>query len=134
MSDILIYLGDFMGKPRMVRSDRYKKRPSVTRYWACKDRIILAAKKQGFQLGNSFEVIFYVQMPKSWSQKKKDKMAGEYHTQRTDLDNYCKALMDSLLGEDSGVYHFKATKVWGHENKIIIKSPISARQKHENTL
>ena len=120
MSDILEYKGDFMGKPRMVRSDRYRGRPSVLRYWACKDQIVLAAKKQKFKLGNSFSVIFYVGMPKSWSKKKKTELNGEYNIQRPDLDNFCKALMDSLLSEDSGVYHFCATKKWAHENKIIV--------------
>ncbi len=121
-SDVLEYTGDFMGKPRMVRSDKYRKRPVTSRYWACKDQIVLAANQQKFKLGNSFGVIFKVQMPKSWSEKKKERMNGEYHTQRPDLDNYVKFLMDSLLGEDSGVYNFHATKIWARENKIIVKN------------
>ena len=79
MSDILIYIGDFMGKPRMVRSDRYKGRPVVMRYWACKDQIVLAAKKQGFQLGNSFDVILTNPPFTNWAKRISWKELQDYY-------------------------------------------------------
>lgn len=44
------------------------------------------------------EVLFYVQIPKSWSSKKKEKREGTYCDNNADIDNYLKAIFDSLNG------------------------------------
>ena len=111
-----------MGKPRMVRSDRYRKRPAVMRYWACKDQIVLAAKKQNFELAGQHFAWFQIQMPKSWSEKKKSAMEGKPHLQRPDLDNLEKSIYDTLLREDSGIWYTISLKTWARENRIIIKN------------
>ena len=106
----------------MVRSDRWKKRSVVTKYWAFKDLINLAAKNQNFTLGDSFYAIFEIEMPESWSQKKKDKMNGRPHQQKPDGDNLIKSVQDSLLQEDSHIWKFSAEKRWGRKNRIIIQN------------
>ena len=111
-----------MGKPRMVRSDKWKKRPATSRYWAFKDMIVIAAKKQKFELGDCFNAVFYIQMPESWSKKKKALLIGCPHQQKPDVDNLCKGLMDSLLKDDSGVWRIEVEKFWWKENKIIVKN------------
>jgi Holliday junction resolvase RusA-like endonuclease len=58
------------------------------------------------------DIIFYMEMPKSWSQKKRIEMLGEPHRQKPDLDNLIKALGDALYGDDSGIASIKAAKVW----------------------
>lgn len=44
------------------------------------------------------KIIFWVQMPKSWSQKKKDAKVGSYCDNNADIDNYIKAVLDSCEG------------------------------------
>ena len=118
----LIYKGDFCGKPRMTRGDRANYRPVVRRYWAYKELIKNAARKQKFKMGDQHEVKFFIQMPKSWSKKKKSEMCGKPHRSRPDLDNLQKGIWDALLHEDSTVWSVWATKYWWHENKIIVRN------------
>jgi len=120
--DSFMFEGKPCSKPRMVRSDSWKKRPVVMKYWAFRDEINLAADKQGFALGDSHRVRFYIEMPKSWSKKKKTEMVNKPHKQRPDLDNLCKGLWDSLLEEDSGCYYLVASKRWAIEPMIHIEN------------
>jgi len=106
----------------MVRSDRWKKRPVTSRYWAFKDLINIAAKNQNFVLGECFSVFFEIEMPKSWSQKKRDKLDGHPHQQKPDCDNYLKGLMDSLLREDSHVWKVTMEKRWAAKSRIVIQN------------
>ena len=97
-------------KPRMTRADKWKKRQCVTKFFAFRDAIKLSSI-HNIAL-ESFDIEFYIPMPKSWSKKKKAKMNGEPHQQRPDLDNYIKAWCDSVFEEDSVVWRFKASKRW----------------------
>ena len=97
-------------KPRMTRADKWKKRPSVVKFFAFRDAV-KQSSVHNIAL-ESFDIEFYIQMPKSWSKKKKAKMNGEPHQQRPDLDNYIKAWCDSVFEEDSVVWRFKASKRW----------------------
>jgi len=110
-----------MAKPRMTRSDKWKQRDVVIRYFQWKDSIEKTAKKEKFELPNEYEVTFFVQMPKSWSEKKRRKMKHQPHVSRPDLDNLLKALNDSLCEEDSQIWKVKAEKVWSIRGSIIIK-------------
>ena len=99
-------------KPRMTRSDKWKKRQCVTKFFAFRDAI-----KQEMSKGTKLDIIpydieFYVQIPKSWSKKKKEEHIGKPHLPRPDLDNYIKAWNDSVFEEDSVVWKFKASKLW----------------------
>ena len=69
---------------------------------------------------DSFEIEFHVQMPQSWSKKKKAEMIGKPHQQRPDLDNYLKAWKDSVYEEDAIVWRVKASKLWTEETGHII--------------
>lgn len=107
-------------KPRMTRSDKWKKRKCVLEYWAFCDELRL--KSLGFKLSGNYKICFYLSMPKSWSKKKQELMQGKPHEQTPDLDNLIKAVNDALLKQDSIVYRFEAAKWWGKENKIIIQN------------
>lgn len=65
-----------------------------------------------------------MQMPKSWSKKKRMEMDGKYHTQKPDKDNLEKSLYDALTGvafkDDSAVAVGVTTKRWGEHGKAII--------------
>ncbi len=118
-------------KPRMTKADRWRKRPSVLKFFAFRDavrqykesKVVLQSSYHSHHLEfESFEIEFHVPMPKSWSKKKKGSMNGSAHQQRPDLDNYLKAWKDSVYEEDAIVWRVKASKLWtdgtGH---IIIK-------------
>ena len=109
-------------KPRMTRADKWKKRQSVVKFFAFRD----AVRQRMYNSSNleyeSFEIVFYVPMPKSWSKKKKILMKGKPHQQRPDLDNYLKAWKDSVYEEDAVVWRVKASKLWTDESGHIIVS------------
>jgi len=116
----MIYKGDIMGKVRQTRSDRWKKRPCVLRYWEFKDRLVEQAGS--FKLGNSFDIIFYLKMPKSWSKKKKALKLQSIHDQKPDTDNMVKAVADMLLEEDSKIWNIHAYKFWAEESGLYIRN------------
>ena len=99
----------------MVHSDRWKKRPAVLRYFAFKDELKTLVKGS---LEPTFEVTFYLPMPKSWNQVKRKAMNGLPHQQRPDVDNLCKAFMDALCEEDSHVYRVTMSKYWAQTGSI----------------
>ena len=108
-------------KPRMTKADRWRKRPSVLKFFAFRDavrqykesKVVLQSPYHAHHLEfESFEIVFHVPMPKSWSKKKKGYMNGSAHQQRPDLDNYLKAWKDSVYEEDAIVWRVKASKLW----------------------
>ena len=103
--------------PRMVRSDKWAKRPCVLRYFAFRDEVKLnkiTIEPYGCH------ITFHMPMPKSWSKKKKDKMVGKFHQQRPDLDNLEKSILDSIFDEDSHIADLRCTKVWSVDGRIVI--------------
>jgi len=111
-----------IGKPRMSRSDRWKKRPCVVRYFAYSNKIKEVMKLQNFEPANELIMTFHIEMPKSWSKKKKAKMLGEPHQQKSDIDNIVKGCLDSILKKDETVWKISASKRWSVTPKIIIKN------------
>lgn len=114
-------------KPRMVKSDAWKGRKVVKDYWQYKKdlRKVLDESKIDldyiFDNGEMSRIIFFIQMPKSWSKKKKEEMNLQPHKQRPDLDNLIKAFKDCLLDEDSEVYRYKSVKkIWAYRGFIGI--------------
>lgn len=105
-------------KPRMTRSDRWKKRDCVMRYWAYKDEVRL--KKVA--VNNGDKITFILPMPKSWSAVKKAKMKGMPHQQTPDKDNLEKALLDAIYGQDKHIYDTSSKKFWGYEGMIIVEA------------
>jgi len=116
----LFYYGDIMAKPRMVRSDRWAKRPCVLRYWEFSDRLINQARE--FVLGNSFDVVFYIAMSKSWSKKKKKEKLYTVHDQKPDTSNMLKSIEDILMKDDSCIWHPSPYKFWAEESSIYIRN------------
>lgn len=107
-----------LGKPRMTRADKWKKRPEVLRYRAFCDEVRL----NNVSLPESgYHVIFVLPMPPSWSKKKRSLMDGKPHLQKPDKDNLEKALLDAIFGEDSHIWDGRVTKIWGETGKMIIR-------------
>jgi len=111
-------------KPRMVRSDKWKNRPVVTKYWAFKDMLQMYARIQGlYELpGSIYSIRFNIALPESWSKPRKERMDGFPHQQKPDLDNLCKSCFDILCKEDSHIYEITngLGKYWAREASIVI--------------
>lgn len=105
-------------KPRMTKSDAWKKRPCVMRYWAFKDKV----RELGIELICPCKITFYVPMPKSWSKKKKTSFDGRPHLNETfDVDNGLKGLMDAIYDQDGHIWSIAVEKRWAHEGSITIE-------------
>lgn len=120
-----------MGAVRMSSSDKWKVNPNhidpqkrqrevVTRYFAYKDTLRLEANKMGFVLGEFLDAVYFIPMPESWSEKKKERMNGFPHKKRSDLDNYVKAVQDSLKKEDGDIWYIKCEKRYSYNGSILI--------------
>lgn len=73
----------------------------------------------------SFDLIFVIKIPKSWSKKKKAKFLDQPHTQTPDVDNLIKFIFDSLNSrvfvDDSQIFKVEAMKMWGEKGKTIME-------------
>jgi Holliday junction resolvase RusA-like endonuclease len=111
-----------MGAVRMNKSDAWRKRPVVLEYFAYKDNLRLQAKQLKYELGKTFNAVYFLPMPDSWSEKKKEKMNGSAHESRPDTDNITKGIKDALRDNDSDIWWEKAEKRWAYKGSILIYS------------
>ena len=120
-----------MGAVRMTQSDRWKVNPnhadpqkrqrkSVKAYFDFKNTLKLQANIMNFQLGEYLDAVYFIPMPDSWSEKKKEKMNGLPCKVKPDLDNITKAIKDSLKKNDSDIWWEKAEKRWAFKGSIIL--------------
>ncbi|ARD60179.1 crossover junction endodeoxyribonuclease RuvA [Kosakonia radicincitans DSM 16656] len=107
-----------MGKPRMTRSDKWKKRPEVMRYRAFCDEVRICGVV--LPVAGAY-VTFILPMPASWSKKKRAEMNGKPHQVKPDKDNLEKALLDALFENDAHIWDSRVTKLWGESGQIIIE-------------
>lgn len=113
-----------IGKPRMTRSDKWKKRPCVVAYREFADNLRLhAGRARLFRFPDAGAAIrFDIPMPKSWSKKKRKEMNGAPHAGKPDLDNCIKAVWDALGKEDCTIWHLAgAEKRWAESGSITIE-------------
>lgn len=104
-------------KPRQTRSDKWKKRPCVMRYRTFADECRL----KNVIFDNYCSVVFYISMPKSWSNKKKVKMNGMPHQQKPDIDNLLKSLLDAVHSDDSHISDIGSIKKrWTNTEGFIV--------------
>lgn len=108
-----------MGKPRMTRADKWKKRDVVLRYRAFCDEVRLNGLVMPEAGGH---ITFVIPMPASWSLKKRAAMSGRAHQQKPDVDNMIKALMDALFTDDAHIWDVRVTKRWGETGQILIST------------
>ena len=114
---IIVWI-DPMPKPRMTRSDAWKKRPCVLAYWAWKKELLLKLGRKTFFQDGLLHVKFFISIPTSWSIKKQQAMRGQPHQQKPDLDNLVKALQDALCVSDAHIYEIHAKKLWADQGSI----------------
>lgn len=115
------FVVDPVGKPRMTQRDVWAKRPAVLRYRDFCDRLRAEAARQHYRPSmDGDRVVFWIEMPRSWSKKKRAQMYGEPHQQKPDLDNLLKAFLDALMGEDCTVWKITVEKRWGTYGRIEV--------------
>ena len=105
-----------VAKPRMTQRDKWARRPAVLRYRAYKDELRLAK----VVLPPFAHVVFVLPMPKSWHENQKIICDGMSHTNKPDVDNLHKGLLDALYGEDCTVWDARITKIWGRTGCIYV--------------
>ena len=120
-----------MGSVRMTQSDRWKTNPnhldpnkrqrkSVTKHFTFKNEITRQGKLMNFNIGECLECVYFIPMPDSWSEKKKEKMNGFPCKVKPDCDNITKLVKDSFCINDSNIWNEEAKKVWAYNGSIII--------------
>ena len=127
------YLFDIipMGGVRMSQSDKWKTNPdhpdpkkrqrkAVAKYWAFKNLLVLQAKQMNFTLGKQLDAVYFLPMPDSWSEKKKERMNGLPCEVKPDTDNITKAVKDALRSNDSDIWNERAEKRWAYRGSILI--------------
>jgi Holliday junction resolvase RusA-like endonuclease len=108
-----------MPKPRMTRADRWRKRPVILRYWEWCEAVRREWGDRKFSEHDA-RVVFFVPMPKSWSAKKREAMAGKPHQQTPDVDNYLKALLDAIHANDCRIWRIAIEKRWAEGGFIEV--------------
>ena len=68
---------------------------------------------------------FKIKIPQSWSKKKRLERENTYCNNNSDIDNYIKAMLDSLNGvyfiDDRQVVEIFASKKYSNEPRILFK-------------
>lgn len=113
-----------VAKPRMVRGDKYKKRPCVEKYWDYKNELLLCFPLEVELIREiamePFKLEFYVSMPKSWSKKNKKAQNGKSCRGNPDVDNLLKGFLDAIFDQDKEVWSVWSEKYWAYEGSIIV--------------
>ena len=106
-------------KPRMTRRDKWKPSAAALRYFAFRDAVGWAKIELP---ADFFHVVFLIQVPPSWSQKKRTEHIGQPHTQTPDADNLVKGLIDAVYrnADDAHVWNYATTKLWSGMSGIVI--------------
>jgi Holliday junction resolvase RusA-like endonuclease len=109
-----------MGAVRQSRRDAFDPTPAASRYYAFRDELRIKAALAGYEPGEVIDIVFYLPMPASWSQRKRRQMEGMPHQQKPDTDNLLKAFADALLAEDCHVWDMRGRKRWAVDGAIEI--------------
>lgn len=121
MTDVQIYTITPVPAPRMTKRDKWlmPRRPSVQRYFDFAERV----RKCINELPQPCKVTFYIEMPKSWSKKKKAMMNGKPHLSKPDQGNLQKALEDAVYykRDDSHIWSVWVEKRWSETPHIAIE-------------
>jgi len=97
-----------------LRPSGLKRKKRLERYNQYKVDVKTVCRIKGFEMPiQGCSIKFYVPMPTSWRDWQRAVMNGTLCLNRPDLDNYLKAILDSLLAEDKCIAHFgELAKFW----------------------
>ena len=109
-----------VAKPRMTKSDKWKRRKCVIKYREFCDQL----KKYINQCPEILYIEFQIEMPRTWLVSKKKRLNLTPHRQTPDLDNLIKSIGDFSGNNDSYVQTICARKIWAYKPAIIIYTSI----------
>jgi len=113
-----------VSKPRMVHSDKWKKRDCTGKYWGFKKEFVAKCRVAGLiTLPERIKSIdFFLKMPPSWNYGKQLFFDASPHQQKPDLDNLFKAVADCLCKDDQHIYYIgRMAKYWSFAPHIVIE-------------
>jgi len=68
---------------------------------------------------------FFIQIPKSWSKKKKTSKQGKFCDNNSDNDNHIKSILDSMNGvyyvDDSQIVDIRSRMYWSEDPRIEVE-------------
>lgn len=114
-----------IGKPRMTRSDKWKKRPAVVKWHQWKDAARPHVPENLLQSPVSVSWTAYFPFPKTYSASKKASFLGKPHQQKPDRDNIDKLICDFLFEQDKGIAFGVLRKFWDDGNGPRIEIEIA---------
>ena len=110
------------GRPRFTKSGHVYT-PKRTKDY--EDYIQYLYKGKELQGEIEAEIKVYLQIPKSASKTRKDKLLTERPTKKPDLDNLAKTILDALNGlaykDDSQVVSLLIEKYWSDNPRVEVK-------------
>ncbi len=103
-----------IGAVRMTQSDKWRtpRRKCVQAYFDFRDVLRREVVIRNSVVPDELNTIFYIPMPKSWSEKKKRAMNDTPHRSKPDRDNLDKAVGDALFEEDGAIWMGRQQKWW----------------------
>lgn len=127
MKHTFVVEGDPVGKgrPRFTRQGRAYT-PAKTKEYEkrVKDAYIESGGPDFGEQALILRVNAIMQMPKSWSNKKRKAMTGTPCLKRLDCDNVLKSIQDSLrevaYQDDSYIYDCGCIKTWGEIGSAVV--------------
>jgi len=109
------------GLSRLMRLERYNQ---------YKVDLLALAKCNHFTLPTQgLCVKFFIPVPESWANWKKELMHMKLHQSKPDIDNLLKAVFDSMMYEDKGIGHIgEISKWWVNKERgwieFSVKEPV----------
>ena len=71
------------------------------------------------------KITAFFEVPTSYSKKKKKELIGQPHTNKPDIDNIVKIILDSLNGlaykDDKQIVKLEVEKLYGEEAKVVLE-------------
>lgn len=118
-------------RPRMTRTGRAYTPKATVQFEAVVRSIAARHFPKPLDGPVSVEIWASFEPPKSWSKKKTAQHINRHHTQRPDLDNCMKAILDGLnrvaFADDAQVAEMQLRKVWGPTNGTVVTiTPLQA--------
>lgn len=113
-----------MGKPRMTRSDKWKRRDCVLQYRSWADLARHCIRQQVGKLPNAEQTTAirfdaYHRPPSSLSKKKAAALIGTRKRTRPDADNILKCL-DAMWTQDAALGDLSVTRRWDWEPRLEV--------------
>lgn len=115
------------GRPRFNSYTRHAYDDAKSHAWKAEmaTRVKQLYKCQPIRSPIALIIYIEIEPPKSWSKRKREQAIHTPITNRPDLDNYVKAIQDSMNGiiylDDKQIYKLYAVKRYGKHDKIVLK-------------